>query len=132
MNRERSYTIAALSAEFGITARTLRFYEDRGLIGPERQGQSRVYAPRDRARVALILRGKRLGFSLADIGELLDLYDLGDGRVTQHRMTLAKFRERIAALRRQREDIDLTISELDEYCDTLENMLDRGKLKKAI
>lgn len=132
MTSDGRYTIAVLSAEFGITARTLRFYEDRGLINPEREGQSRVYAPRDRARVALILRGKRLGFSLADIGELLDLYDLGDGRVTQHRMTLAKFRERISTLKRQREDIDLTISELEEYCDTLENMLDQDKLKKAI
>lgn len=127
----RCFTIAGLAKEFGITARTLRFYEDRGLIDPERKGQSRVYTARDRARVALILRGKRLGFSLAEIGELLDLYDLGDGRITQHRMTLTKFRERIAALKRQREDIDLTISELDEYCDTLENMLGRDKLEKV-
>lgn len=127
----RCFTIAGLAKEFGITARTLRFYEDRGLIDPERKGQSRVYTARDRARVALILRGKRLGFSLAEIGELLDLYDLGDGRITQHRMTLTKFRERIAALKRQREDIDLTISELDEYCDTLENMLGRDKLEQV-
>ena len=73
--RERLFTVTGLAAELGVTARTLRFYEDRGLISPQRLGPNRVYSPRDRARMILILRGKQLGFSLKEIAEYLDLYD---------------------------------------------------------
>ena len=97
---------------FGVTARALRFYEDENLLAPERRGSARYYSDRDRARLTWILRGKRVGFSLADIKEMLDLYDLGDQQETQRRVTLDRCVERIEALRRQKEDIDATIAEL--------------------
>ena len=110
-----SFTITDLSAEFGVTPRALRFYEDEGLITPERRGQARIYSHRDRARLAWILRGKRVGFSLADIREMIDLYDIGDGRRVQRAVTIAKCRDRIAALQQQMNDIHAAIAELDEF-----------------
>ena len=83
-------TIGELCEEFGVTARALRFYEDEALIAPERRGTQRLYSERDRARLAWILRGKRVGLSLADIKELLDLYDVGDGRRTQRLATIER------------------------------------------
>ena len=109
------FTIGQLCDEFGVTARALRFYEDENLISPERNGTQRLYSERDRARLAWILRGKRVGFSLNEIGELLDLYDLGDARQTQRAATLDKCRERIEALARQKADIDETIEELEGF-----------------
>ena len=114
-----SFTISDLSAEFDVTARALRFYEDEGLIGPERRGTQRIYSHRDRARLAWILRGKRVGLSLADIKELLDLYDVGDGRRTQRLKTIERCRDRIATLERQRVDIDATIDELAAFLSVL-------------
>ena len=119
----RTFTITQLSEAFEITPRAIRFYEDRGLLTPRREGQNRIYTARDRVRLGLILRGKRLGFRLDEIGEMLDLYDLGDGQVEQLRVTLARSRQRLETLRRQREDIDQAMAELDEACHTLENML---------
>ncbi len=107
----RTFTIRQLTKEFSVTARTLRFYEDEGLIGPERRGQTRIYSVKDRARIILILRGRRLGFSLAEIREYLELYDQNlNTRQLQH--ARKKFEERIVAFEKQKVDIDLAISEL--------------------
>jgi DNA-binding transcriptional MerR regulator len=114
------FSISDLSAEFGITPRALRFYEDEGLISPERRGLARIYSQRDRARLAWILRGKRVGFSLADIRQMIDLYDLGDGRRAQRAITIERCRERIATLQAQRTDIDAAILELEEFIGVIE------------
>jgi DNA-binding transcriptional MerR regulator len=122
----RVYSIGEMCDEFGVTARALRFYEDEQLISPERRGTARLYTDRDRARLTWILRGKRVGFSLAEIGELLDLYDLGDHRETQRRVTIDRCNDRIASLRRQRHDIDHTIDDLENFVAQLGGTLDKG------
>jgi DNA-binding transcriptional MerR regulator len=106
------YSIGDLSREFGVTTRTIRFYEDEGLLTPQRRGQARVYRARDRVRLRLILRGKRLGFSLAEIREILGMYESEPGEAGQLRHLIERIGERRAALRRQRADIDQTLADM--------------------
>lgn len=108
---QRIYSIAELAREFGITARTIRFYEDEGLIKPRRQGLTRLYSPHDRTRLGWILRGKRLGFSLAEIKQLLDLYQVDRTGVQQLRELLRRSRVHIEELARRRADLDQHIKE---------------------
>jgi DNA-binding transcriptional MerR regulator len=108
------YTIGELADEFGITTRTIRFYESRGLISPERKGANRSYSRRNRARLMLILRGKNLGFTLEDIAEYLSLYDADPGQLAQTKMLLGKVESMIEDLIRKRADIDRTLRDLKE------------------
>ena len=111
---QRIYSIAELAREFEITARTIRFYEDEGLIKPRRQGLTRLYSAGDRARLGWILRGKRLGFSLAEIKELLDLYQVDRTGLQQMRELLRRSRLHIEDLERRRADLDAQISDFKD------------------
>ena len=107
-------TVTQLAREWDVTARTIRFYEDKGLIAPQRAGSTRVYTARDRARMILILRGKRLGFSLREIKEYLDLYDADRSQVGQIRTLLMGVKKRLDLLREQRRALETTIDELED------------------
>ena len=115
-----SFGIAELSKEFDVTPRALRFYEEEGLIAPTRDGATRIYSRRDRVRIALILRGKNMGFSLDEIGELLDLYDVGDDGATQRAVTALRCRAKMDTLRRQADEIQTMIDHLGHFADRLE------------
>lgn len=110
----QTWTISQLAREFGVTPRALRFYEDKGLLSPRREGAARAYSARDRARLRLIVQGKRVGFPLAEIRGLLDLYDLGDGQRAQMAAARDKFNDRRTALIAQRADLEAAITALDE------------------
>lgn len=131
MTKDKTYSIAELANEFSVTPRAIRFYEDQGLIQPKREGQTRIYNKADHARLAWILRGKSVGFSLIEIGELLDLYKLEDGRKTQREATLEKCYEKIDVMKKQREDIGIVVKELEEFCALLESPEIKEKIKKA-
>lgn len=111
---EVTYTISDLSKEFDITTRTIRFYESRGLIQPERIGTTRRYSKRDRARLMLILRGRNLGFTVEDVGEYLALYDADPGQLAQTRLLLGKITDAIANLEVKRSDIERALEDLNE------------------
>jgi DNA-binding transcriptional MerR regulator len=126
-DRDRLYTVTELAELLGVTARAIRFYETKGLLSPQRAGSTRVYSYRDRARLQLILRSKKLGFSLADIREYLDLYDPTSGQAQQQRLLLRKVRGRIASLRQQQEALESTLAELRDLEATAERTLQKGR-----
>jgi DNA-binding transcriptional MerR regulator len=111
---KRTYTISELASEFGVTTRTIRFYEEKGLISPLREGQKRLYTPADRVRIRLILRGKRIGMSLKESVELIDLYDPGHNNQEQLHSLLSNIERRRDALRQQQQDIADMLAGLDE------------------
>ncbi|WP_162513017.1 MerR family transcriptional regulator [Aeromonas dhakensis] len=117
MNRtkddKRTYSISELAREFDVTTRSIRFYEDQGLLNPARQGQTRIYSRQDRVRLKLTLRGKRLGFSLADIRDLFDLYDADKSSRTQLQTMLGLVADKRDTLQQQLEDIKMVLLELD-------------------
>lgn len=117
------YSVTELAEDLGITPRTLRFYEDKNLLNPRRAGNARVYTHRDRGRMILILRGKRLGFSLSEIREWLELYESDTAQVEQMRKLIGKAAGRLAALEQQRQDIDATITELTDIIGAAERHL---------
>lgn len=120
----QEYSIGELAKEFGITARALRFYEDKGLLKPARLSQTRVYSEADRARLRLILRGKRVGFTLDEIREMMDLQTLGVSGPARLGPTLRRFQERIEALKQQQADIEDSIAYLQDGCAWLEARLE--------
>ncbi len=130
-----TFTISELAKEFDVTTRTIRFYEDQGLLSPMRDGTTRVFSPRDRVRLKLALRGKRLGFSLAEIRELFELYDVSRDEHKQLEEFLAKLERRRARLERQREDIEVMLSEIDFFANQCRRLLrgapEGGSLKAA-
>ena len=127
---EQRYSITELAREFGITTRAIRFYEDQGLLAPRRSGLTRIYSERDRVRLKLVLRGKRLGFSLKEIAAILDMYDAEPGESGQLQYMLDRLQDQRTVLERRRDDIDLTLAELDvieSQCrQRLNAMLTRG------
>jgi len=107
------YSITELTREFGISTRTLRFYEDEGLIHPVRRGRTRLFRPSDRQLVRQILRGKRLGFSIAEIGEIVQMYREPPGEVGQLKLMIKRIEEKREDLRQKRRDLEETLAELD-------------------
>jgi len=124
-----AYSIGQLAREFGLTLRALRFYEDKGLLSPRRRGLERIYGRRDRARLKLIVMGKKIGFSLNEISEMLDLYDLRDGQVGQLRTALDKFRRQALLLEQQKRDIELALEELNRTVSVVAGMLEEREGK---
>ena len=118
-----TFTISELAEEFGVTTRTIRFYEDQGLLSPKREGTSRLFSSRDKVRLKLVLRGKRLGFSLAEIRELFDLYDVAQDEKKQLEEFLIKLERRRARLEQQREDIEVMLNEITFFANQCRQLL---------
>lgn len=110
----RTWSIAEIADEFGVTHRTVRYYEDQGLISPERRGTTRVFHSRDRVRLALVLRGRRLGFPLEEVRRIVDMYDDVPGEAGQLEYLLSQIGDRRAELEARRADLEAAVSELDE------------------
>lgn len=109
-----TYSISDLAQEFGVTTRTIRFYEDKGLLSPRRDGLKRIYDQRERVRLRLVLRGKRLGFSLDEIAGIIDMYDTEPGEAGQLEYMLRRLVEQRQILLQQKQDLEQTLSELDQ------------------
>ena len=122
--KEITYSISELAHEFDVTPRTIRYYEDEGLLTPLREGQTRIYSHRDKIRLKLTLRGKRLGFSLAEIRELFDMYDTDKSSKTQLHSMIQLIEAKRGALRQQLEDIQMVMAELDAAEQRCVNSLD--------
>ena len=122
---EATYTITDLAREFGLTTRAIRFYEDQGLLSPSRAGRSRIYANRDRVRLKLTLRGKRLGLSLSEIRELIDMYNAVKGDRAQLERFLEVLQKRRSALEQQREDIEAVLGEVVRFEQKCQELLDK-------
>jgi len=118
-----TYTISDLATEFGVTTRTIRFYEDQGLLSPKREGMNRIFTQRDRVRLKLALRGKRLGFSIAEIRELFELYDVSRDEKKQLEEFLLRLEHRRASLEQQREDIEVMLNEIDFFANQCRRLL---------
>lgn len=127
----RTYTIAELAAEFDVTARAIRFYEDWGLLRPQRAGRQRVYSAGDRTRLKLTLRGKRLGLSLQEIKQLVELYDADSGSHQQLKAFIAVLAEHRRLLERQRVDIEVTLAEIDQHEQRCRTLLAAGPRRAA-
>lgn len=126
-----THTIGAVCADFGVTPRALRFYESKGLLSPIREGQKRLFTTRDLARLKLILRGKRFGFSLAEIKDLLDLYDRGDGQVTQLSATLEAAQRHHEELVAQRDELNTAIADLEDQMAQIRDILESRGARSA-
>lgn len=124
---DKTYTISDLASEFGVTTRTIRFYEEKGLISPRREGQKRLYTPADRVRIKLILRGKRIGMSLQESVEVIDLYDPAHNNEQQLHSLLATVADKRARLLQQQKDIDDMLRGLDEVQNLCEQALGKHK-----
>ena len=119
----RTYTISELAQDFSVTTRTIRYYEDQGLLNPHRDGLNRVFSGRDRVRLKLALRAKRLGFSLSEIRELFELYDMSRDERHQLEIFLAKLDRRRVILEQQREDIEVMLNEIRFFAEQCRRLL---------
>jgi DNA-binding transcriptional MerR regulator len=128
---EATYTISDLAREFGLTTRAIRFYEDEGLLSPARAGRNRVYGNRDRVRLKLTLRGKRLGFSLSEIKELLDMYDAARDEKAQLERFLEVLKVRRTILEQQREDIEGALAEIRDFEKQCQDRLEGRRARAA-
>jgi len=126
-----SYSISELAQEFGVTTRTIRHYENEGLLSPQRRGQARVFSARDRVRLKLALRGKRLGFGLQEIKELFDLYDLSRDERHQLEAFLAKLEKRKALLEQQREDVEIMLQEVEFFAAQCRRLVAQQREREA-
>ena len=127
----KTYTISELAREFDITTRAIRFYEEKGLVTPLREGQKRLYTPADRVRIKLILRGKRIGMTLQESVEVIDMYQPGRSNTEQLHSLISKVQDRRARLLQQRQDIDDMLSSLQEVQTLCESTLDDNRPKSS-
>ncbi len=123
IDRSQTWSISQMCRDYDVTPRTLRFYEQKELLAPTRRGWTRIFNYRDRARLKLILRGKRAGFSLDEIKEMLDLYNLRDGKQKQLEVASTKMRERLGALKDQRIELEEAIGDLENTINVIDGML---------